>query len=302
MQILARMLWTALAAASVLPAMAATPISQTRPLDARGRVEIENLKGKVEVVAWDRPEVRLSGTLGDGVEKLSVEGDGRVLRIKVRYPSRSRDAEATHLRVQMPLLADLEVETVSADISVSGMASRELELESVSGNIVANGAPRRGEISSVSGDIRLAMNSPELRVETVSGQLVVQGRLNGAIALESVSGDIRLDALGERARKLSASSVSGDMGLNLALAEDGEIRMESVSGDLRLHLPADLSAQVSGESFSGDLTAPGAKIRKEEFGPGSSFRVRYGTGKGDVRMQTFSGDAQLVLGRQERPE
>lgn len=295
MDMFSRMLWVTLAAATALPAMAATPIHQTRPLDARGRVEIENLKGRVEVVAWDRPEVKLAGTLGEGVEKLSVEGDGRLLRIKVHYPSRNRNAEPSHLVVQMPLLADLEVETVSADISVSGMASRELELESVSGDILANGAPRWGRISSVSGDIRLAMNSPELRVETVSGQLAVQGRLNGAIALESVSGGIRLDTLGERVRKLSASSVSGDMDLKLALAEDGDIRMESVSGDLRLRLPASLSAQVSGESFSGDLAAPGAKIRKEQFGPGSSFRVRYGAGRGDVRLQTFSGDATLRL-------
>lgn len=295
MQILSRMLWAALAATIALPGMAATPINQTRPLDVRGRVEIENLKGKVEVVAWDRPEVKLAGSLGDGVEKLSVEGDGRVLRIKVQYPSRNRNAEPSHLVVQMPLLADLEVETVSADIGVTGMASRELGLESVSGDIVANGAPRRGEISSVSGDIRLAMNGPDLRVETVSGQLIVQGRLDGTVALESVSGDIRLDTLGERVRKLSASSVSGDMDLGAALAEDGEVRMESVSGDLRLRLPASLSAQVSGESFSGDLAAPGAKIQKEEFGPGSSFRVRYGAGKGDIRMQTFSGDARLIL-------
>lgn len=295
MEMLAKMLWTTLVAAAALPVMAATPINQARPLDARGRVEIENLKGKVEVVAWDRPEVKLAGTLGDGVERLSVEGDGRVLRIKVKYPSRSGNAGPSHLVVQMPLLADLEVETVSADISVSGMASRELGLESVSGDIVANGAPRRGGISSVSGDIRLAMNSPSLRAETVSGQLTVQGRLDGTIALESVSGDIRLDTLGERARKLSASSVSGDMDLKLGLAEDGEIRMESVSGDLRLRLPANLSAQVSGETFSGDLAAPGAKIRKEEFGPGSSFRMRYGAGKGDVRLQTFSGDARLIM-------
>lgn len=296
MRMLAKLLLTTLAAAVALPAVAATPINQTRPLDARGRVEIENLKGKVEVVAWDRPEVKLGGTLGDGVEKLSVEGDGRVLRIKIQYPARNRNTEPSHLVVQVPILADLEVETVSADISVSGMASRELELESVSGDIVANGAPRRGSVSSVSGDIRLAMNSPSLRVETVSGQLTVQGRLSGEVALESVSGDVHLNTLGERVRKLAADSVSGDMDLNTALAEEGEIRMESVSGDLRLRLPADLSAQVSGESFSGNLSAPGAKIRKEEFGPGSSFRVRYGSGKGDVRIQTFSGDAIIEAG------
>ena len=106
------------------------------------------------------------------------------------------------LIVQVPTLADLEIETVSADIDVHGVAPRELSLESVSGDIVANGAPRRSSVSSVSGDIRLAMNSPSLRVETVSGQLTAQGRLNGEIALESVSGDVRLNTLGERVRKL----------------------------------------------------------------------------------------------------
>lgn len=295
MRMLAKLLLTTLAAAAALPAFAGTPISQTKPLDARGRVEIDNLKGRVEVVAWDRPEVKVSGMLGDGVEKLVVDGDGRVVRIKVQYPARSRNTEPSQLVVQMPILADLEVETVSADISVSGMASRELELESVSGDIVANGAPQRGSVSSVSGDIRLAMNSASLKVETVSGQLTAQGRLNGEVALESVSGDVRLNTLGQRVRKLSASTVSGDLDVSLGLVEDGEIRMESVSGDLLLRVPADLSAQVSGESFSGDLAAPGAKIRKEEFGPGSSFRARYGSGKGDIRLQTFSGDARLVM-------
>ncbi len=295
MRMFAKLLPLALLGACALPVIAGTPISQTRPLDARGRVEIENVKGRVQVLAWDRPEVRLGGTLGAGVEKLSVEGDGRVLRIKVKYPARGHNAEPSDLVVQMPLLADLEVDTVSADINVQGLASRELALESVSGDIIANGAPRLGKMTSVSGDIRLAMNSPELHVDTVSGQLTVQGRLNGELSLESVSGDIRLNTLGERVRELSASTVSGDMDLGVGLAEDGEIRTESVSGDLRLRLPAALSADVSAESFSGDLAAPGARIKKEAFGPGSSFRVRYGAGKGNIRIETFSGDARLSL-------
>lgn len=280
---------------AILPAFAGTPIDQTRPLEPRGRVEVENVKGRVDVQAWNRPEVRLTGTLGAGVEQLVFDGDSRVLRIKVRYPSRGRDAEPSTLLVQMPLLADLEVSTVSADIKVQGMASREMALESVSGDIAANGAPRQGKLTSVSGDIQFALNTPDLRVSTVSGDVVAQGRLNGEITLESVSGDVRLTTLGERVRKLNANSVSGDMDLTTALAEDGLVRLESVSGDMHLHLPADLSAQVAGESFSGDLSAPGAQVRKEEFGPGSSFHVRYGSGKGDVRMQTFSGDARLSL-------
>ncbi len=285
----------ALACLAALPAVAGTPIDQTRPLDARGRIEIENLKGRVEVRAWDRQEVTVTGTLGDGVEKFSLEGDRRNLRIEVKYPSRSGRSEPTVLLVQVPILADLEIETVSADIDVHGVAPRELSLESVSGDIVANGAPREARVESVSGDVRLTLNSRDVSVDTVSGELSLQGRLDGEVSMESVSGNLRMDSLGERVRSLSAATVSGDMDLKTGLANGGEIRTESVSGDLLLRLPRDVSCEVSGESFSGDLSAPGAKIEREEFGPGSSFQTRYGAGKGDVRIETFSGDATLRL-------
>ena len=285
----------ALACAALAPAWAATPIDQVRPLDPRGRVEIDNLKGRVEVRAWDRQEVRVTGSLGDGVEKLVIDGDRDELRIEVKYPNRSRNTEPTMLVVQVPLQAELEIETVSADIDVHGVAPRELSLQSVSGDIVANGAPRRASVESVSGDVNLTFNSSEIEASTVSGDLVVAGRLTGEASVETVSGDLRFDSRGERLRKFSAGSVSGNIAARLALAEAGEIRMESVSGDLGLDVPKALSAEVSGESFSGDLSAPGAKIQREDFGPGSSFHQRYGDGKGEIRLETFSGDARLRL-------
>ena len=285
----------ALACIAAFPASAGTPIDQTRPLDPRGRVEIDNLKGRIEVRAWDRPEVKITGSLGAGVEKFLVDGDKGALHIEVKYPNRSNNSEPTVLIVQVPLQAELEVNTVSADIDVHGVAPRELSLESVSGDIAANGAPRRASVESVSGDVMLTFNSGDVDASTVSGDLAVSGRLNGEVSVEMVSGNLRADSKGERLRRLSASTVSGDVELKVALAPDGEISMESVSGDLVLIMPRDLSAEVSGESFSGDLSAPDAKIQREEFGPGSSFRARYGAGKGEVRMETFSGDATLRL-------
>lgn len=285
----------ALACSLAMPVHAATPINQTRPLDPRGRVEIDNIKGRVEVRGWDRAEVRVSGSLGDGVEKLVLEGDGNVLRIKAKYPSRSNRAEPTILILQVPLRAELEVDTVSADIDVHGMASREMSLESVSGDIVANGAPGRAKVESVSGDIRLTFNSSNVDVSTVSGDLVLNGRLNGKVSLETVAGDVRVDSKGERLTSFRAGTVSGDIQARMALAGDGIVKMESVSGDLLLIMPRELSAQVSGESFSGELKAPGARIEREEFGPGSSFHEHYGAGKGEIRLESFSGDAELRL-------
>ncbi len=283
----------ALACIAALPAYAGTPINETRPLDARGRVEIENLKGRVEVRGWDRQEVKLSGSLGEGVEKLIVEGDGNSLHIEVKYPSRSNRSEPTTLILQVPLRTDLEIDTVSADIDVGGMASRELSLESVSGDITANGAPRRAKVESVSGDARLTFNSSDVDVSTVSGDLTLAGRLNGEVSVETVAGDVQVDTKGEKLANFKGGTVSGDIQVRMGLADDGVVKMESVSGDLLLLMPTDISAQVSGESFSGELKAPGAKIKREEFGPGSSFRADYGKGKGQVRLESFSGDAEL---------
>jgi hypothetical protein len=280
-------------------AIAATPIDQTRPLDPTGRVEIENLKGRIQVRAWDQPEVKISGTLGDGVEKLIVEGDRKHLVVKVQYPKNSgwggNKTAPTDLILMVPLRAELDIESVSADVDVSGVAPATLAIESVSGNVVLAGAPREVDVETVSGDQRLTVNSADVQAESVSGNLVLRGRMNGEISTGTVSGDIDVVVNGERVNELSANTVSGDADIRTALASKGEIRLESVSGDLTLVLPKDVSAEVRGSSFSGDLSAPGAKIIKPEHGPGSSFSTRYGSGDGEINIETFSGSAQVRL-------
>lgn len=296
-----RLLAIALLSCLVAPAFAATPINQTRPLDARGKVEIENIKGRIEVRAWNRNEVQITGSLGQGVEKLVVEGDRDHLEVKVQYPERggwgrNDRTEPTTLLLKVPLQADLEIESVSADVDVDGVAPRELQIDSVSGDIVVAGAPGEASIESVSGSQRLTLNSGgKVDAQSVSGDIVLRGKLGGEVDMETVSGQMSLDSGGQALRHLSLGSVSGDASARVGLASGGEIKAETVSGSVRLRLPKALSARVSAESFSGDLEAPGARVTKEEFGPGSSLQTRYGSGAGEIRVETFSGDMVLTL-------
>jgi len=288
------------AALSSAPLFAATPINETRPLDARGTLEIDNLKGRIQVQAWDRNEVRVTGTLGDGVEKLVVEGSGDHLEVRVQYPEhigawREDRTGPTDLRLMVPLQANLEIESVSADIDVDGVAPGELEIDSVSGNITVAAAPSRASIESVSGDLRLTLNTGKASSESVSGDVRLSGRLDGEVNVETVSGDIHVDSRGERLRRLSTGTVSGDADIRIALASGGQVRSETVSGDVRLRLPKGTSARLEGETFSGDLRAPDARIHREEFGPGATIEARYGSGSGEIHLESFSGDAVLVF-------
>jgi hypothetical protein len=285
----------ALACASIVPAFAATPIDQTRPLDPNGQVEIDNLKGRIQVRAWNRDEVRVTGSLGDGVEKLVVEGGGRHLLVKAQYPRNSNGTGPTMLLLQVPLQASLDIDSVSADIDIDGVAPGDLQIDSVSGDIVVAAAPQRARIESVSGDQRLTLNSPRVGTESVSGDIVLKGRLKAEVSAETVSGDVHIDSRGEALQRLRIGSVSGDAEARVALSSGGEVRAETVSGDVRLVLPRALSAQVEASSFSGDLTAPGAKAQKEGFGAGSTLNHRYGDGDGEIHLETFSGDAEVVL-------
>lgn len=286
--------------AATAPAFAATPINETRPLDARGRVEIDNLKGRIEVKPWNRNEVKVTGSLGDGVERLIVDGGGANLRIEARYPKdwgrgRNRTGPTT-LIVQVPLQASLDIESVAASVHVEGVAPGELEIESVSGDVTVAGAPGRANVETVSGNQTLTLNSAgEVSSESVSGEIALRGRMTGSVDVETVSGNVRVDSRGEPLRGFSANSVSGDITARIGLGNGAEVRGETVSGDISLHLPRALSARVQAESFSGSLSAPGAKVDKEEFGPGSSLATRYGSGAGDIRVETFSGDFTLTL-------
>ena len=287
---------TALALAGLaLPAFAATPIDETRPLDARGEVEVSNLKGCIEVRAWDRDEVRITGSLGEGVERLEIGEGGRKLVVRVRYPRNSRNSEPTALVLDIPRRASLDVSSVAASVDVQGVAGDELEIGSVSGTVVAVGAPRKADVESVSGDQRLNLNSRDVDLESVSGRISLRGRIAGSVDVESVSGDVDVHTRGERLARLGVSTVSGDARVHAGIADGGRFSFESVSGDVSLALPADASARIEARSFSGDLDAPGAEVVRKRYGPGASMDHRYGSGSGSIEVETFSGDFQLHL-------
>ena len=279
------------------PAFAQTAINETRPLAADGRVSIENLKGRVQIRTWDRNEVRITGSLGRGVEELEIHGGGAALSIEVRYPDngwrRDDDTGPTRLDVMLPRTASVDVETVSADIDVAGTAGMQLELESVSGDVLVRGSKtRQVRLESVSGTVDAEVETRDVAAESVSGDVRLAGRIGGRVQIGAVSGNLVLTT--GTVERLSVETVSGNAKLDTALAAGGRIDAESVSGDVDLTLPKATSARLQVESFSGTIRSPVGKVETEEFGPGSHLDARFGSGNGEISLESFSGNVRIT--------
>lgn len=275
------------------PAFAGSPINERAPADATGHVEISNTAGSVAVTAWARNEVEVTGTLGDGAERLEFTRSGKLTRVKVINPNRSSRVESTQLVVKVPAGSSLFVNTVSADVEVRGVQGVQ-RLQTVSGDLETEAAAEDVECKSVSGDVTINGSGQRglLTVTTVSGDATV-ARVAGEVNGNTVSGNFTItmaEAVRSRLR-----STSGDLGLKGQLAADARIDFESISGDVRLDLQGPMGAEFEVSSFNGEIRncfGPKAQ-RTSEYAPGTELRFRQGQGGARVRIKTLNGDISV---------
>lgn len=279
-------------------AFAGTPIDEKRAADPDARIEISNAKGSVAVSGWDRAEIAITGTLGDGARPLKIEGSGSDLRIKVEagdkqgWFSWGADSRmgASDLEVKVPKSASLKIGVVSANVTLSGVDGASLDVESVSGKLRLDSGAREVDVDSVSGNVELVGTAGKAHVETVSGGIRTRG-LGGRIKYETVSGDV--DAEHGNYRELDASTVSGDVTLRGEPSTDARIDIESMSGSVRLYIPESFPARLRASSFSGTIRSDFGQVKREEYGPGSSLDASIGQASGQVSIETFSGDVDI---------
>lgn len=276
----------------------AKPLDAMWPISSDGRIDIGNVRGKVTVVGWDRPQVQLDGTLGAG-STLAVSGGADRLSLRVKsvesgWFGSQGPKHDSDLIVHVPRTAVLEVNVVSADANVAGMAGKSLKVDSVSGNLELSSAAPQIDVDSVSGDVKLVAPSPNpagsVHMQTVSGNIHAQN-LAGRIRLETVSGGMICTC--GAVQDLNTGSVSGDADISVAPAASAHLHLESMSGGIRLHLPAALSARIDASTFSGSIRSDFGNVREKEYGPGSSLKAQVGSGDADISVQAFSGDIQL---------
>lgn len=256
-----------------LPAGAQQMVDESRPVAADAIVTFESISGSVMVSGWDRNEVHVTGTLGRGIERLDVTGGGSRLDIRVVYPHDCEHCGGADLEIRLPAGSRPEIETVSANI----------EMGSLRGDVRA---------ASVSGDVTIATTG-SVRAKSVSGEVSIRGA-GDRLQATSVSGDV--EAVMGAIADGELETVSGDIRVEADIAPRGRLEAHSVSGSVELLLPAGVGASFEAESFSGSIRndlGPEAR-RKSEHGPGRELSFQSGDGSARVYVKSFSGEVRLL--------
>ena len=270
---------------------ATEPIDQTIEAKEGTTILVENVAGTVQVTGWDRREVKVTGELGDGADRVVVSAEyGRVL-VRVLMPRSSTTAD-TELIVSAPADSRLEVETVSANVEIIGMSASQ-RVNTVSGDVVTFSAGDNLEIKSASGDITVKGNgtTSDATVTSVSGDVSIEG-VTGEVNAKSVSGDVVLE--GSAITQVRLSSTTGDLRLEASVSSDPQLVLESISGDTTIEIDGDLSGEFDLKTTSGEITTCfGLEPVRDEYGAGQTLRHNEEEGEAQVRVKSMSGDITI---------
>jgi hypothetical protein len=272
-------------------AWAGDKVDRTLDADFSGSLFIDNTRGALTIVGWDKPQIQLKGELDDSARKLIFKRKGNKALIKVVMKGMSHGGQGSELKVFVPRDTHLRIKGVDTTFSISDLTAK-LEGQTINGDLIVSKVHSKMNISSVSGKVKVSESSGYARIESVSGKVDFSGAFTEA-RIRSMSGNIMANIDGTH--KLSVENGSGSTAINGHLLSNAHVKLSSISGDIHYRAVGKFNAECQiasrfGGKIRNRLTEDKPwdekmKQRKLEFTSGD--------GSGKLVMNTISGSVTL---------
>lgn len=278
---------------------------KTVKLAKDGKVVIGNISGDIEVLTWNKAEVKIDAEkisrtssqekAKKNFDRVTIEviEDGRTVRIKTVYAKNSFRSKSSNCSVNytvtIPSGADAEVRSVSGDVSLKKIGGA-VKTKVTSGDVTIEEVGGVVNVKTTSGDVDIRDAKNDVGCYVVSGNLDLRN-ISGDIDLETVSGDINLSEVSD-VQVIKAKVLSGKINYEGALRSGGRYNMNTHSGTITMILPGNSAFDLEARTFSGkidsefDITVSGTISRKKISGSVNG-------GGADLELKTFSGNVRL---------
>ena len=291
-------------------------INEVRAVNANEKIHINNMRGNVTIVATDKAEFSVQGTLDEKAKGFDLVSKNGVTKFEVKMPRQvysdynsNEDETGSRLEIRVPVGSQVEFTGVNANVTATGIQGG-TTLTSVNGEVTGEKLATEVSLETVNGQIHSKNNSGRIRLQTVNGEIIDEAS-QGRLTLESVNGEIKstsqakevalsvVNGEGELVldgtERLEFDSVNGEIAVDLKNSKTPKIEASTVSGGIRLTLDADVKArfEISG-SAGGDIDngLTDDEVVRAKYGPSRDLEFSTGPG-GDVEISTVSGEIVL---------
>ena len=234
--------------------------NQTLPLSAKGRIRLNNVNGRVEIVGWDGSDVVIKA-LKHGRTQKSVDA------VKINVNS-TPDEIAIH------------TEQSSSETGFSGIWSW-----------FKNGGNNNAVVDYA---IQVPWNARLKNISSVNGRIVIED-VSGDIEASTVNGEMQVQDAGGN---LKLSTVNGRIEAELVSLGNGQsVSLDAVNGQIEAILPAHADAQVSASTVNGSISSEFASlVVKKEFPVSKHLKGTLGNGGASVKASTVNGGIRFRKG------
>jgi len=256
-----------------------------------GTLLIDNTRGLVKVIGWDKEEVLLQGELDDSARELVFKNKGHKTLIKVVMNGMSHGGDDSNLKVFMPKDLKLRFKGVDTSFRFSNLHNG-IKGQTINGNLIIDNVHSKMAVSSVSGKIQITKSSGRASVESVSGLIELAGQFS-KVKVKTMSGDVIASI--DDISVLKVENISGDTMINGRLQDKASVKLTSVNGDIRYKVKGELNANCNIASQFGGEIMNFLTEHKPWSERSSERKLSFvsGDGSGKLVMNTVSGSVTI---------
>ncbi len=258
------------------------------PAEGAKSLALEVMGGSISVTAWDRNEIAVRAEHSSRTYvrvRRSREGS----RIVLEPEARRGPATIVDFEISLPRALALEVEAMTADVTVTGVDGG-VTLDVTQGDLVVRGGNGPAKLYTVTGRVTAEDVSGGIEAETAAGEIRMRN-VSGAIAAESAGGDIVIE--GATSASADVGTVGGRVYYDGTFQRDGSYFFGTHGGTLTLVVPEGTGASFHLASVHGTvINALGATSERLDAGRRQTLEI--GGGGALVEAESFGGRISLV--------
>jgi len=249
------------------------------PVQGKPVVTVQNATGRIQVRAWDKPEVMIVGQRGSANVEVDTEQAGNRIEIATRVTSGGANPDA-----------------LRADYDISVPVESELQVRSDSGNVTVDSVHGEMSFDTVAADLALQDVEGYMVVKSIGGSTVCT-RCSGRFDATSISGNFQL--LQPTMDNVRVQTSSGNILFDGSFMNRGIYVLKNYSGTIEVRFSSSDSFDVRATSLYGNvineapvvpdrhnMPAPRANMAKSLFGTMNDGRAK-------VELSSFNGTIKI---------